>query len=81
MRVRVRLFAWLREAAGHRQMDVELAPSATVEACWAELSSRIPALAAQRLRLQAAVNRRYATFETALNDGDEVAFIPPVAGG
>jgi molybdopterin converting factor small subunit len=27
------------------------------------------------------VNRRYAAFDTALQDGDEVAFIPPVSGG
>jgi molybdopterin converting factor small subunit len=27
------------------------------------------------------VNRRYAPFETPLEDGDEVAFIPPVSGG
>jgi molybdopterin converting factor small subunit len=29
----------------------------------------------------AAVNREYVPASTALNDGDEVAFLPPVAGG
>jgi len=32
-------------------------------------------------RVVVAVNQRYAEMETLLNDGDEVALIPPVAGG
>jgi molybdopterin converting factor subunit 1 len=81
MRVRVRLFASLREAAGRGEIDVDLDPAATVEACWRELAARVPALAAKRPRLQAAVNRRYAAFDAGLNDRDEVVFIPPVSGG
>jgi molybdopterin converting factor small subunit len=29
----------------------------------------------------AAVNREYAAADTLLRDGDEIAFLPPVAGG
>lgn len=32
-------------------------------------------------RVLCAVNRRYATYETKIQDGDEVAFFPPVTGG
>jgi molybdopterin synthase sulfur carrier subunit len=32
-------------------------------------------------RLRAAVNQEHASFETSLDDGDEVAFFPPVTGG
>jgi molybdopterin converting factor subunit 1 len=81
MKVKVRLFASLREAAGRTEIDVDLQPTATVEECWKELSGRVPSLAPRRSRLQAAVNRRYATFDTGLNDHDEVVFIPPVSGG
>jgi molybdopterin converting factor subunit 1 len=31
--------------------------------------------------LRVAVNQKYVPEETVLNDGDEVAFIPPVQGG
>ena len=81
MRVRVRLFASLREAAGQERLELELPDGAKVEDAWRRLSSDHPALESRRQSLGAAVNRAYAGFETVLRDGDEVAFIPPVSGG
>jgi molybdopterin converting factor small subunit len=59
----------------------DLAPESTAEEAWGRLVCDIPALGPRRASLAAAVNRRYAPFDTALQDGDEVAFIPPVSGG
>jgi molybdopterin converting factor subunit 1 len=81
MRVRVRLFASLREAAGCSEVKLELPGSATAEEAWRRLAGDFPALASRRASLAVSVNRRYAAFDTALQDGDEVAFIPPVSGG
>lgn len=81
MRVRVRLFASLRDAAGVPEASLELPPGATAESAWSRLVGDFPALAPRRASLAAAVNRRYAPFDTALQDGDEVVFIPPVSGG
>lgn len=81
MRVRVRLFASLREAAGVPEEVLELPSAASAEQAWQALTSRHPALAERRACVAASVNRRYAPFETALADGDEVVFIPPVSGG
>ncbi len=81
MRVRVRLFAFLREAAGRGDAELQLAQGATAEEAWRQLAAQHPALAATRPSLMASVNRRYATFDTVLSDGDEVVFIPPVSGG
>ena len=81
MRVRVRLFASLREAAGRSEALLELRPGATAEDAWRSLAGEVPALAARRTGLAAAVNRRYAPFSAALADGDELVFIPPVSGG
>ncbi len=81
MRVRVRLFASLREAAGREALELELPVGATVESAWAELAARVPVLATRRHSLAAAVNRSYAAFDAALADGDEIVFIPPVSGG
>ncbi len=81
MRVRVRLFAFLREAAGRGEAELQLSPGATAEQAWQRLATEHPALAPSRPSLMASVNRRYATFETVLSEGDEVVFIPPVSGG
>jgi molybdopterin synthase sulfur carrier subunit len=81
MRVRVRLFASLREAAGRPELVLDLPPGATPEDAWRALAAEHPPLAGKRANLAASVNRRYAPFDTPLEDGDEVVFIPPVSGG
>lgn len=83
MTIRVRLFAAIREALGREAVELSLPEGATAEDAWRELT-RLDGggtLAARRLNLAAAVNRRYAKFDAPLNDGDEVVFIPPVSGG
>jgi molybdopterin converting factor subunit 1 len=81
MRIRVRLFASLREAAGRSELEIDLEEPATAEDAWRRLAESFPSLASRRTSLAAAVNRRYATFAHALAEGDELVFIPPVSGG
>ena len=81
MRIVVRLFAGIREAVGRPEVDLELPDGATPEEAWRRLAAQHPALAGRRPSLSAAVNRRYATFDAVLEDGDEVVFVPPVSGG
>jgi molybdopterin converting factor subunit 1 len=81
VKVRVRLFAVLREAAGTREAELDLPAGATPEEAWRRLAEAYPALQARRPNLTAAVNRRYATFDQALGEGDELVFVPPVSGG
>jgi molybdopterin synthase catalytic subunit len=79
--VRVRLFAIQRELAGTREVGLELADGADVEAAWTALAGRFPVLAPGRASLRFARNGDYAEPGTVLEDGDEVAMIPPVSGG
>ena len=76
MRVAVKLFAALREQAGLRERELELADGARVDDVWPALG-----LGEEPRGLVYAVNRAYAERGTALADGDEVALIPPVSGG
>jgi MoaE-MoaD fusion protein len=71
--VRVRLFAGLRERAGWSEREVE---AATVADVWNALG-----LGMEPEGLLYAVNKEYAERERALQEGDEVALIPPVSGG
>lgn len=81
MRVRVRLFALQRELAGTREVAVDLPVGACVEDAWAAVAARWPALAPGRPSVRFARNGDYADPSDALEDGDEVACIPPVSGG
>lgn len=81
MKVRVKLFAALREAVGSRELELELPQGATPEQAWERLAAAHPALRPRRASLAAAVNRSYASFHAPLADGDELAFVPPVSGG
>ena len=81
MRVRVRLFAGIRETVGRSDLQLDLPEGATPEDVWRRLAVEHPGLAGRRPSLSAAVNRRYSGFDAVLADGDEVVFVPPVSGG
>jgi molybdopterin converting factor subunit 1 len=81
MRVRVRLFASLREAVGRPELEVEVDEGATPEVVFRLMCREHPALLGRRASLSAAVNRRYVGFDEPLADGDELVFVPPVSGG
>lgn len=76
----VRLFGSHRESAGRPAVVVELDAGASVGDLKSALSSH-PALAESVDSAAVAVNRRYAGEMDPVAEGDEVALIPPVAGG
>ena len=80
MTVTVLLFASYAEALGASSLAVEVAGDATV----ADVISNVRAHpGAERLPAMplVAVNQQYADAHALVRDGDEVALIPPVAGG
>jgi molybdopterin synthase catalytic subunit len=76
VKVRVRLFAGLREEAGSGTLELELPEGALVADIWPQLP-----LEEEPPGLLFARNRSYAERSDRLADGDEVAVIPPVSGG
>ena len=74
MRVVVKLFAGLRERAGFAERELEGVDE--VGDVWPALG-----LGDEPAGLLYAVNRKYASRDTKLGDGDEVGIIPPVSGG
>jgi molybdopterin converting factor subunit 1 len=81
MRIKVRLFAMQREAAGTKEIRLEIPLGATVEDAWAAVAEAYPVLAPSRRALRFAVNGDYSSPDRPLADGDELACIPPVSGG
>jgi molybdopterin converting factor subunit 1 len=80
MRVKCLFFAAYRDVFGAEQIELELPEGSTLGALIEDVRARASAAVLPR-QLVVAVNREYAAVETVLRDGDEVAFIPPVAGG
>lgn len=81
MTVRLRFFAALRERVGASEGELALDSGATVDQAWAALSQRHPQIAPMGPSVAFAVNREYVDRAHALQDGDELALIPPVSGG
>jgi molybdopterin synthase catalytic subunit len=79
IQVTLRCFASVRETLGTDVMQVELPVGTTIHGLRKMLGDQHPALL--RLPLAFAVNRDYARAESVLQNGDEVAFIPPISGG
>ena len=81
MRVRLLHFASFRDAVGRDEELREFPEGSRVDELWAALAREIPLFARFAAMPPAAVNREYVPAGTVLHEGDEVAFLPPVAGG
>jgi molybdopterin converting factor subunit 1 len=81
MRVNVKLFARLRDIAGESELARDITPGATILTVWRQLAGEYPQLAPYERSISCAVNADYARMNHVLQEGDEVAFLPPVSGG
>ena len=81
MRITVRLFAAQREAAGTASTTTELPEGATVADAYERVCATFPAIERGARTVAFAVNQVHVGTDAALADGDEVALLPPVAGG
>ncbi len=81
MQIRIRLFALQRQQTGWRDRLFEVPDGATIAQAWALLVLEHTVLEPATGVVRFARNSVYAAAEEALADGDELAVIPPVAGG
>jgi len=80
IQVKVKCFSQVKYALGTHELALELEIGTTTT----RLDKLIREKADGKLdgvSLRVAVNQKYVPEETVLDDGDEVAFIPPVQGG
>jgi len=80
MTVRVLLFASYADALGASELTLDLPAGARVR----DVLSRVKSMVSGKRvpdKPMVAVNQRYATDDQTVNSSDEVAIIPPVAGG
>src|SRR5579885_3907513 len=81
MNITIRYFARYREVTGRSSEPFSLEEGTTVAQAAQALLARYPDLAELLPRSIYAVNRQYVPAETPLHEGDELVFVPPMAGG
>jgi molybdopterin converting factor subunit 1 len=81
MHVTIRLFAAHREAAGRSTYIANLPDGCTVADVFRHVCAEFPDISRTARSVAFARNRELASGDVLVDDGDEIAFLPPVAGG
>jgi molybdopterin synthase catalytic subunit/molybdopterin converting factor small subunit len=79
--IQIRHFAMVRELLGVASESRSYPGDVTPDAVFAELADAHPDFAGMKRAVRVMVNHAYAAWDQPLEDGDELAFIPPVSGG
>ncbi|MFQ5865669.1 MAG: molybdopterin converting factor subunit 1 [bacterium] len=81
MKIKLRFFAQLRDLVHCEETEIEIKNGATVEHLVNILGERYPNLREPLKTVSFGVNNEYASKDTILKHGDEVALLPPISGG
>lgn len=77
MTITVKFFASLREKIGKSEIQIHISTPTTIDSVWQHACQNIPF----SNNVLTAINLEYVTLDAQVQDGDEVAFFPPVTGG
>lgn len=81
MRLKIRLFAMLREAQGADHVELDVPEGDTVASVRERLAAAYPALAPHLSSARVSASLRFVNDAYAPSAGEELALIPPVSGG
>ena len=74
--IQIKFFASLRETLGMESASIDARTGITIRQIWDQVTSED-----YPVNTLCAINMDYAKPDDVVNDGDEVAFFPPVTGG
>jgi len=81
MRVQILFFGMLRELIGRSSEEIELDPGSRLETVFERYASQFPRVREMQGSIVLARNQEFASADVELEDGDEIALMPPVSGG
>ena len=81
LRVKVLFFGRVRELTGIAEETADISQGATLADVFDHYAARFPELKSFRSSLVASRNQEFASWDTRLSSGDDIAFLPPVSGG
>lgn len=80
-KIKVRLFANLRELVGEREITISVPGGVTVSYLNNEILNKYPQLKSFSNKFVTSVNCKVTTGDTVITSSDEIALLPPVSGG
>ena len=80
-RIKVLLFATLKEKVGKDQIELEIPEKTTVSGLKDLLFQRYPSLPKSRANLIVAINKEFSFEQDEIPQSAEIAIFPPVSGG
>ena len=80
-KIKVRLFANLRELVGEREITITVPDGVTVSYLNNEILNKYPQLKSFSNKFVTSINCKVTTGDTVITSSDEIALLPPVSGG
>lgn len=81
----VKYFSWIKEHIGKSEEQINLPSNITnvnqLINYLNEIDEKYNIIFEKKELIKIAVNKTYSSFDTNINDNDEIAFFPPVTGG
>ena len=81
----IKYFSWIKEHIGKSEEEIELPDHVKnineLINYLNEIDEKYNLIFDKKELIKIAVNKRYSSFDTNINDNDEIAFFPPVTGG
>ncbi len=81
MMIKLKPFAFFRQALGASDLQYEIRAGATAKDLLDDIISRHPSLEKSRDHVIITINKQAVHLDALLSEGDEVAILPPVSGG
>ena len=81
MEIEIRLYATLRDKVGERRITIEFDEPFNVKSLTEAVKAKYPVMSESVDSAVVSVNRAFATMDTQVAAGDEIAMFPPVSGG
>jgi len=80
-KIKVKLFAILRERVGESEITITVPTGITVDYLNSEILKKYPQLKSFSNKFVTSVNWKVTTGNTIISSKDEIALLPPVSGG
>jgi len=81
VRVKVLFFGMLKDIVGRAEDHIDVDAGARLESVFDRYAGQFPRIGELASSIVLACNHQFCDRSTAIHEGDEIAFLPPVSGG